>query len=171
MELSKRDLKVPSIDLADPNNPIVRTEDRYEYLARAYLFWTPHEWLALRAEYIFERLETEGLTDQPKRLNTDRVPLGISLFHPVGLSTFLRATFYNQHGEFLLINGNARSGNDNFWIVDAGVNYRLPKRYGFITVGATNLFDRKFKFFDTDVNNASIQPDRMFFARITLALP
>ena len=32
-----------------------------EYLGRAYLFWTPHRWLALRAEYLFERLKSEGV--------------------------------------------------------------------------------------------------------------
>ncbi len=56
-------------------------------------------------------------------------------------------------------------------LVDTALNYRLPKRYGFITVGATNLFDKKFKFFNTDFDNPFIQPDRMFFARVTLALP
>jgi glutamate-1-semialdehyde aminotransferase len=51
----------------------------------------------------------------------------------------------------------------------------LPKRYGFITVGAANLFDEKFKYFDTDRGaahrNPRITPDRMVFGKITLALP
>jgi tetratricopeptide (TPR) repeat protein len=171
VELSKRDLESPFSDITNPSNPIVRKEDSYEYLARAYLFWTPHAWLALRAEYLFERLETQGLTDRPKKLNTQRVPLGISLFHPAGLSTFLRATYFNQDGTFVLSNRQVQSGSDDFWTVDVGINYRLPKRYGFITVGATNLFDRKFNFFDTDINNPSIQPSRVIFGRVTLALP
>ncbi len=28
-----------------------------EYLGRAYLYWTPHEWLALSAEYQYEKIE------------------------------------------------------------------------------------------------------------------
>jgi hypothetical protein len=55
--------------------------------------------------------------------------------------------------------------------VDASINYRLPKRYGFITIGGTNLFDQDFRFFDNDINNASIQPARAIFGRVTLALP
>jgi hypothetical protein len=62
-------------------------------------------------------------------------------------------------------------GDDDFWLVDAAINYRLPKRYGFITIGASNLLDEDFKYFDSDLNNASIQPDRSAFVRFTLALP
>ena len=150
---------------------LLREEDQNEYLGRFYLFWTPHPWLALRVEYMYERLESEGLTDQPKHLDTHRVPFGLSFFHPSGLSAFLQATYFNQDGEFKLNNGTFQSGHDDFWTVDAAINYRLPKRYGFITVGVTNLFDEKFKFFDRDIKNPSIQPDRMFFGRVTLALP
>jgi hypothetical protein len=49
--------------------------------------------------------------------------------------------------------------------------YRLPKRYGIIAVGGSNLTDKKFNFFDTDVRNPTLQPTRMLFARISLALP
>jgi hypothetical protein len=167
VEFSKRDLKLRGIEAtSDPDNPITRQFNQHEYLARAYLFWTPHAWLALRAAYIFERFNLEGLTDQTK-LNTHRVPLGISFFHPSGLTASLTATYFNQDVKL----EDSRSGRDDFWIVDAAIRYRLPKRYGFITVGATNIFDTKFKFFDLDFQNASIQPNRIFFARVTLALP
>jgi len=64
-----------------------------------------------------------------------------------------------------------QSASTQFWTVDGALNFRLPKRYGFITVGATNLTDKKFKFFNTDFNNPFIQPNRMIFGRITVALP
>ena len=61
VEFSKRDLKVPFLDCAsNPVNPRTREVDWDEYLGRAYLFWTPHPWLALRAEYAFERFQREG---------------------------------------------------------------------------------------------------------------
>ena len=173
VEFSKRDLTVPITDLADPANPIYPESDAKEYLGSAYFFWIPHPWLALRAEYIFERFTNEVLTGiEPKELDTHRVPLGMSFFHPSGLSAPLTVTYWNQDGKFQRIaSGVVQSGSDNFWTVDAAIDYRLPKRYGFITVGATNLFDQKFKFFNTDFNNPTIQPDRTFFARVTLALP
>jgi hypothetical protein len=165
LEFSKRDLETPAIG---PANTVPK-DNMDEYLGRAYLFWTPHPWWALRTEYLFEQYRTEGLIGEPRRVNTHGVPLGFSFFHPSGLSAFLTATFYNQ--EFKLPLPDARTGRDDFWLVDMGINYRLPKRYGFITVGATNLFDKKFKFFERDQNNARIQPDRTIFGRITLALP
>ena len=64
---------------------------------------------------------------------------------------------------------NFRSGNDQFWVIDAAISYRLPKRHGFITVGANNLFDESFKYYDTDIVNPTIQPDRMIFGKVTLA--
>jgi tetratricopeptide (TPR) repeat protein len=172
VEFAKRDLKVPFLDFTDPENPSVTEADWNEYLGRAYLFWTPHAWFALRGEYLFERFERaeelpEGLTE----LDTHRVPFGINFFHPSGLSASLTTTYWSQNGTFQSpLTGEIRSGHDDFWLVDAAINYRLPKRYGFISLGVRNLFDQRFKFFD-DSDNPIIQPDRTFLARITLALP
>jgi tetratricopeptide (TPR) repeat protein len=175
VEVSGRALKVPFLDFTvNPADPPTREADWDEYLGRTYLFWTPHAWLALRAEYIFERLKREerfpaGVTEA----DTHRVPLGIHFFHPSGLSAFLTATYFNQDGKFGRITAvdPIRHGSDDFWTIDVAVNYRLSKRYGFVTVGATNLFDENFKFFDPDLNNANIQPARTLFGRVTLAFP
>jgi outer membrane receptor protein involved in Fe transport len=106
------------------------------------------------------------------KLHTHRVPLGINLFDPSGVSASLTTTYWNQDGKFFrLTTGLEQSGRDDFWTVDAAINFRLPKRYGFISVGATNLFDKKFKYFNIDFDNPNIQPNRMVFGRITLALP
>jgi tetratricopeptide (TPR) repeat protein len=169
-EFSKRDLTIPIIST---NRTIERDGD--EQLARTYLFWTPHPWLGLRAEYMFERFKNEASINPPK-LDTQRVPLGINFFHRSGLGASLTATYYNQDGKFRRLATNIeQSGKDNFWTVDAAINYRLPQRYGFVTIGVANLFDKKFNYFDTDrgsVNlNPRVIPDRVFFGRVTLALP
>ena len=171
VEFSKRDLKVPFTDATNTANPVGKTEEQDEKLARTYLFWTPHDWLALRAEYSFERVESQGLTDQPRDLDTHRVPLGISFFHPSGFGASLRTTYVDQDGKFVRSATVVQPGHDSFWLVDAAINYRLPKRYGFVTVGASNLTDQKFKFFDRDLRNPTITPDRFVFGRLTLALP
>ncbi len=94
---------------------------------------------------------------------------------PSGLSAKLRATYFDQKGEFLpegeeSLPGNFVPGEDQFWLADAAIGYRLPKRYGFITIGAKNLFDESFQYHDTDPENPAIQPDRLFFARLTLSI-
>ena len=171
VEVSQRDLDVPFQDFGDPANPVLREEEWREQLGRAYLFWTPHPWLALRAEYLAERFTTEGKSGQPEELRTHRVPLGIGFFHPSGFGATTPATFVHQDGKFF--GGSfegTRSGTDNFWLLDAGVHYRLPRRLGIISLGVVNLTDEKFRFFDRDVN-ASIQPARTVLGKVTLAFP
>jgi tetratricopeptide (TPR) repeat protein len=139
---------------------------------RPYLFWTPHEWFSLSAEYIWERLEREkGYAAYAKNATTHSVPLGINFFHPSGLSASFKATYNKQNGSFSrqFDSANFNDGHDDFWLLDASISYRLPKRYGFITVGVANLTDEKFDYFDSDPNNPHIMPDRFFFGRLTLA--
>lgn len=146
--------------------------DWREYLARVYLYWTPHKWIALRTAYEFERFERDkGFTDGIKNMDSQRVPLGLSFFHPSGLGASLQLTYYNQFGNFERELGFFQSGRDDFWLVDTAINYRLPKRYGFITLGVNNLFDQDFNYYETDLKNPTIQPDRVVFGRITLAFP
>jgi tetratricopeptide (TPR) repeat protein len=169
-ELSFRDLDVP---LRDPGmGGQIRRADWEEGLIRAYLYWTPRPWLALNAEYQFERFERDP--DLPGEediveIETHRFPLGISFFHRFGFSARLKATYVDQDGKF----GNSRSGvvqgDDQFWVVDASIGYRLPKRWGIITIEARNILDEEFKFQDTDPANPAIYPERLILARITLA--
>ena len=84
----------------------------------------------------------------------------------------MTATYYDQEGEFLKKDFlNFETGSSRFWVVDLPIQYRLPKRHGFVSVGATNLFDRKFDYADTDVANPRIQPGRSIYGKVTLALP
>jgi tetratricopeptide (TPR) repeat protein len=173
VEFSKRTLKVPFLS-GGPAGNVVRESDWDEYMGRSYLFWAPHAWLTLRAEYIYERVKREEpFVQGASEADTHRVPLGINFFHPSGVSAQLGVTYNNQDGKFggFFATDPIRQGSESFWLVDASINYRLPKRYGFITFGATNLLDKDFRFFETDLNNASIQPGRTMFGRVTLALP
>ncbi len=170
VEYSERQLEVPFEDLTRGGR--IGESDWDEKLARAYLYWTPKSWLALSAEYLFERFEREReITGEEEilKVNTHRVPLGVSLFHPWGLGAKLRATYIDQDGEF----GNATDGffpgDDEFWVIDASIDYRLPKRFGLITVGVRNLFNEEFKFLDTDLANRVIYPERFIFGKFTLA--
>jgi hypothetical protein len=166
-EYSRRDLEIPFVP--DPENPVAEREEAKEDLVRAYVFATPQSRVALRAEYLFERFQSEGLTDLPTKVDTHRIPLGVSFFHPKGLSANLTATHFNQDGEFVRIDGTRESASDAFWTVDLALSYRLPRRHGFITAGATNLFDEEFNYFDTDVRNPIIQPVRRMYARVVVA--
>lgn len=176
LEFSKRDLRVASLDFSvDPENPTSRRVAWDESLGRAYLFWTPHPWLALRGEYTYERFEHDRrFTFGVRQVETHRMLLGLRAFHPSGVSATVQATYVHQEGEFERTIDDEdvlTSGQDTFWTVDMTLNYRLPQRFGFVTLGVTNLLDHRFKFFDVDRDNPSLQPSRMVFARGTLVFP
>lgn len=174
VEFSKRELEVPFL-FTDVSQGITGVDeaDWEERLGRTYLFWTPHPWLAASIEFLYERLErsdefagTELFTD----IETFRVPFGISLFHPSGFIGRLKPTYIHQEGDFGdPIGGTVESGEDQFWVVDASAGYRLPKRWGLITVEAKNLLDEEFQFQDTDPSSPLIIPERLVLFRFTLA--
>ena len=129
--------------------------------------------MALSAEYQYERFErtADSLNFGLQEATTRKLPLGFRFFHPSGLSFGVKATYVKQDGLFQHGGNCCEPGQSSFWLTDAALSYRLPKRYGFISVGATNLADRRFQFQETDFNNATILPRRMAFVRLTLALP
>jgi hypothetical protein len=167
VEFSTRRLEIPLID-ASASPASIQDLDGKEYLGRTYLFWTPHPWIAVRTEYSYERFTNDQDLGEPTLIKTHRLPVGLRLFHPSGFSGFFTATYHRQSGNFF---SSDTSGRDAFWTIDTAINYRLPNRTGFVTLGATNLFDSRFKYFEVDRDNPRLQPKRMAFIRLTLSLP
>jgi len=172
VEGSYRKMDTPAVSPFDPTVQVTNVGE--EYQALGYLFYAPHPWVALKASYSYDQF-TNSLpqaTVFPSKSYTSRIPLGISFFHPSGLIASVTETYWNQNGDFTqLSTGNVVSGLDTFWLTDVALAYRLPKRYGLITVGINNLFDQNFNFFNIDPRNPLIQPDRFAFFKVTLALP
>ena len=176
IELSKRNLSIPyqHVEFDSLGAVIVdevRRGDAKENVARAYLFWTPDRRVALSAEYQRERfVNDDAVAFSFRNVKTDRLPLGVKFFDPSGFSISLRGAYVRQSGEFRrLSTGAFESGSDNFFLLDAALSYRLPNRFGFISAGVTNLTDEHFRYQETDLSNASIQPKRSVFTRVTLA--
>ena len=168
-EVARRDMEVPWLN----EDLQVQEVDWEENLARAYLYWTPLKLLAVTGEYWYEKLERgpEHVgAEEFTKIDTHRLSLGANFFHPSGFSAGLKASYIDQEGDF----GNPKddtlvSGSDQFWVVDALISYRIPNRFGLLTFVAKNLFDQEFKFQDTDPANPNIYPERVIFAKITLA--
>ncbi len=174
IEFSERDLEVlfTAVSTASPGAPPELGEvDWNEQFGRAYLYWMPHRWVALSAEYQYEEFDRdEEFFAGIKEVKTHSFPLGINFHHTSGFSAKLKATYRDQDGNFKPRDEPLSSGSDTFWIVDAGISFRLPKRYGIITLEAKNLFDKEFNFQDTDPVNPRIQPKRTVLFKFTLAL-
>lgn len=173
VELSKRDLKVP-VPYTDPFTGLSTLEhkDWKEGFARAYLFMTPADRMALSMEYQFERIERPDSYSYSMDAKTHRVPLGVRFFDPSGWSVAVKGTYVHQDGEFQPSSAPGLvSKSSSFWLADATVSYRLPKRQGFLVFGATNLFDKQFSYQEMDFNNPTLQPKRMIFGRLSLTFP
>ncbi len=172
LEFIYRDLKVP-VTLSIPNAAAELIEDDWkEKRARAYFYWTPHNWLSFTAEWLWERFERDREPMGAKDVETNYFPLGINFFHPSGFYGGLKGTYVNQKGSFeRRFPVGIFDGEDKFWLVDAAVGYRLPKRFGLLSIGVTNLFDKEFQYYDTDPENPRIQPARSVFAKITISFP
>ena len=139
----------------------------------AYVYWAPTRSLAVTARYQYEHFERPvDFTgdEQIIEVRTHRVPLGVSFFSPGGVSARVNATFVNQTGSFDDVLGNPFAGSQRFWVLDASVGYRLPRRVGVLTVDGRNLLDRTFRFQETDRAMPSVALRRVIFAKWTLAL-
>jgi hypothetical protein len=170
-EFSWRDLEVPGVVIG-PDGATVRSDDWDEQFGRAYVYWAAHPWLALTAEYLHERFVRDPEAQNPEGIasvRTHRVPLGIGFFHPSGFTVRIRATWVAQDGDFADTSGAVTPADDRFWVVDAAIAYRLPRRWGLVTLEVRNLFDERFRFQDTGPANPVFYPERLVLARFTLA--
>ncbi len=175
-EYYRRDLEVPVTTIVVTGGTSVNEVDVEQRLGRAYLYWTPHPRWSLSAEYRYEKLVhgLDFLIDGIERVTTETFPAGVNYFHPCGISARVKTTYVAQKGAFVpdgsFPGTPGTPGSDYFWLFDASLGYRLPKRLGLVTVEGRNLFDRSFKFQDTDHNNPTIEPERTVLFRLTLAL-
>jgi tetratricopeptide (TPR) repeat protein len=176
VEFSGRDLTIPYFQVQPDAPPVLAETDGNENLFRAYLFVAPHAMLTLSAEYQYEDFERNADLALPyQRAKTHRVPLTVRFFHPSGFSAFVGVTYLKQDGEFLTFDEVGNNvyvpGQKDFWVVDAGLRYRLPKRYGFLVAGVNNLTDERSTYQATDSKNLSIRPGRVVYGRVVLAFP
>lgn len=96
---------------------------------------------------------------------TNRLRFGMNYFNPDGLFTFVTATWRDQRlsGYGDEEGAEAVDGTRDFWLVDAGVGYRLPKRHGEISLAATNILDQDYRYLPSDA-------DPLFFPGIGAVL-
>jgi tetratricopeptide (TPR) repeat protein len=177
VEYSQRDLDVAYYTLNVPAPPafpfaVPGRVDWKERLGRGYLFWTPHPWFSLSAEYQYEQFDRGPENNAGiEQVKTHKVPLRLGFFHPSGLFAYVKETYIDQDGKFLaLATLTPEPGSDRFWITDASIGYRLPKRYGIFAIEARNLFDQSFRYQDTDPVSPVLQPVRSVVFKLTLAL-
>ena len=169
----QRDLDVPFIQLDETTGTTSSAEDEWhEQIASAYLYWAPVEWMSLGLEYFYEDFEHDemevGAIFGIFGVTNHRVVPQVSFFHPSGFSARLLANYVDQEREFGDYIPEEAVESDQFWQVDAALSYRLPKRYGIVSLVAKNLFNEEFNYIDTDPANPKFLPEQRFFISLTL---
>ena len=152
LELSRRDLDVPIPELGSETTVV---EGQHENLYRTYLYWTPLPVLAVSAELQYDKFERNDPLNEvgrPDKVETISVPLSISYFSKAGWFSSVGGTYLHQSVRRPNLTGvTASSGNDEFFILDAGIGYRLPKRRGIISLEINNVLDEDFFFQDENI--------------------
>ncbi len=172
LEYSHRQLELPRNVISAGGSPEVQVFDWKERFGRTYLYWTPHKWITLSAEYIYERFDRDPASfPEVEHLKTHRFPLAVNFSHPAGISANAKATYVTQEGRFNPISSPfALNDQSNFWTFDASIGYRLPKRLGMLSIVGKNLFDKSFKYQDMDPTGPIMQPGRSVFIKLTIAI-
>ncbi|OAI23093.1 FecR domain-containing protein [Methylomonas koyamae] len=176
-EVSWRNLQVPTGEL-------IKKRQR-EHRDHGYIYWALNDQFSINFDINYETVNRElfDTTDlTPGSIKTLRMPLSINYFAPNGIFTKITATNVHQTIDKqtgLAIKGfqsTMREGTDDFWTIDAQFGYRLPKRWGIVSIGVKNLFDEKFNYqefyFQNGVNNPimpTFQPGRYLYSQITIA--
>ncbi len=147
LEASERTIVAP---VFTQNMVFSRFDNQYETLASAYLKWVLSDRWLLSASYLFEdfRRDLEDtFVNDPESVKTQTLPLDVRYFDPTGFFARLSATWVRQEVT-RLPTATAAQGTDDFWVFDAAVGYRFPRRHGAIMLDVRNVFDRHFSYYD-----------------------
>jgi outer membrane receptor protein involved in Fe transport len=172
IDFRERSLDVPTLRVIPPSPNLERgVLGARESIGGIRMYWTPKTNFAFNAGWQYEDFDYHG--DQSPygfgSARTKRVPVEASVFIDSAISARFSATHVDQQGQFRSEDPSAvpSPGASEFWVVDASMNYRLPKRRGSIEVGIKNLFDEAFRFQDTDPERPRIFPERVLFFRLS----
>jgi tetratricopeptide (TPR) repeat protein len=157
-EYTRRKIDWP---ITPPGGGDVYFENRDEWLHRLYAYWTPLESLAVDASLVFDKFENENdstVSDAiPQHVKTYSAPVAVRYFHPSGAYAGVKATYVDQDVQGAS-NYQYHDGKSNFTFVDLVVGYRLPKRWGLVSVGVQNVFDKNFDYLDDSYRNFQDEP-------------
>jgi tetratricopeptide (TPR) repeat protein len=180
----------------DPTVPVLNSlgqavfETRNEQSHRAYLFWAPTPRLSLSGQLVYDTFSSEtglltSFSTTPKSLKTFSIPVGIRYFDPSGFFAGVVATHVDQEvlrtcgsscftPSGALLTGPPFSQSD-FFVVDASMGWRFPKRLGIATLTAKNLLNEKFLYQDDSFREFRDEPSvgpyvpgRQIVGRVTM---
>jgi Tfp pilus assembly protein PilF len=178
LEALRRDTDVPLGELSQPEfyEIVSNKEDFYS----AYLYWLPSRNWALSASLRYEKIDTNQdcalcLFLYPAELQTLSIPLSVQYFDPSGFFAGLGIVYVNQDikaidpessmpGSFVL----TPTQNEEFTLVDVGLGYRLPKRWGIVALQVNNVFNKEFHYQDYSFQTGTSTVDPVYIPERTI---
>jgi tetratricopeptide (TPR) repeat protein len=135
-----------------------------EQTHRLYAYWAPADRWALTGQFVYDRFSAQNsvLTDEtsvPKKATTYSIPLGVRYFDPSGFFAGFGVTLVRQELDRSQNNVTEfGEGDSNFTLVDAQIGYRLPKRFGIVSLQVSNIFDKSFDYQDDSYRESQDSP-------------
>jgi hypothetical protein len=157
----------PVVLILDP----VTTMDasRRERDLQAYCYWAVSDSATLAVDYYYQKLVRPDDEPDFTAVTTQRLPIALNLFVGHQWQYSLVATAVYQSGTFLDAALQPYDGKSRFVVVDAAAKWRLPGRRGVFSLEALNLFDRRFRYQETDPVRPQLALKRQLMARIKIA--
>jgi outer membrane receptor protein involved in Fe transport len=169
-ELSRRDLESPA---QDPRTGSTIFNDAKDWVGSGYVYAAITDAVAFSGEYQYLRLTRDPLGNNVSLLaesTTHRFRIEGRAFSRWGGFGRVRAWIVDQEGRFQNALRAVVPGSDRFVTVDASVGYRLPRRFGVVTIDIRNAFDEEFNYQDSTPEESTLVPVRQVSVRLTLTL-
>ena len=138
LELSRRNLVVPYDFFGT-----VFFQSQREDVVSGYLYWLPDDQISVSLEPRYHDF-TRGAAF--RSLELKEIPIAVRVTLPSGWKFGVSLTGVEEDGVFTGPGGIDEAGSDSFWLLDAILAYRLPRRLGTISLEGTNLLNEKFSF-------------------------
>ncbi|HUL82451.1 MAG TPA: TonB-dependent receptor [Gammaproteobacteria bacterium] len=171
VEVTERDIDGQTVLFDSANQPYNALQKATEETGRAYFYWAPRPMLSLSAQFQAEHVVSDPFSGyQFTEMRSRRVPIEARYFGRTGLNAGLRVSHYHEEGLFLSSTSPLyEPGEDDFWVTDVSLGFRLPKRRGVLSLNIDNLFNKDFHYQDIDQDNPSVVPERAAYFRFTLS--
>ncbi len=155
----------------DRYTPALVTDEIDESTTSAYINWVPSQNWALNLSYTREEFDRNPNTFGAERiiyLDTDRVVANIHYFGRSGITLSLQPVWVRQKGDFVSTGFTTYSGNDEFVILNASASGKIPGTKAIVSLDIENVFDKTYRYQDTDPFAPRYTPERAAFVRVVV---
>jgi predicted Zn-dependent protease len=172
-----RDLSIPEASCPAPDpfagcsgqpGSVLFNRMSHDNLASLYVNMVMGKYVSGSIDFTLDKRSFDTTTISPlglfqDRFDTKKLRPQVRVFLPIGFFASVTGTRYDQQvDQFDDLTSSARMPQTaEFWLVDAAVGWRLPRRIGSISLEGTNLLDHQFNFYQQTIQENVIPARRV----------